>query len=525
MDMFSNQTTGVITVLYILGFMIIANILRRKIPFIRKSLMPTAVVGGLLALIIKEVIRLAWGIDIFSADMLSALIYHLLPVGFIALGLRDKDDFEEGAGAKTSSKYKAAAPFRTGGVIVGTYMFQAVLAIGLTIVIGAIFFPDNALFKGIGITFPLGFGQGPGQAWNAGIIFDKAAAEAAGTETVGTLWRSFGLAVAGLGFLWASIGGVIMLNVIAKKKKIKLDFDSPANKGQKVSSSMVEQADEIPLTVGIDKFTMQVCLVGIVYLMTFVVCWLLDLLLNALPLGTLGSEVASVFWGFNFCFGIALALLVKFILKRLRKDKLMTRRYPNTYMLNRIAGTAFDIMIICALASIEIFALGILWVPMLIISVVIGLGTLYYLRFVCKKVYTGYSDEAFVTMYGTLTGTVSNGIILLRELDPKFETPAAMDQVIGSTTALVFGIPLLVLIGMSPQQPYLVMGICAAYFIFLSWVMFGKFGWLSKLFKRKKKAAAGASGAAITADAADPGGGETVITIDAADTGDKESGE
>ena len=311
---------------------------------------------------------------------------------------------------------------------------------------------------------------------NAGSFFDG------GKDT---FWTNYGLIVAGLGFMWASIGGVIMLNIIAKKRKIKLANEVKEGIGKVVTTATVEQADEIPLSVGIDKFTIQVCLVGAVYLLTWGVCVLLDFCLGFL--GDTGKGIADVFWGFNFCFGIVIALIVKKILKRLRKDKLMTRRYPNTYMLNRIAGAAFDVMIICSLAAIEVFSMQEQWIPILIVSSVIGIATLFFLRYVCKKTYPEYSDESFVTMYGTLTGTLSNGIILLRELDPKFETPAAMDQVIGSTTALIFGLPLLFLIRMAVDSPFLVLGACAVYFLFLLWVIFGRFGWLAKIFKRNKK--------------------------------------
>jgi len=73
-------------------------------------------------------------------------------------------------------------------------------------------------------------------------------------------------------------------------------------------------------------------------------------------------------------------------------------------------------------------------------------------------------------MFGMMTGVISSGILLLREIDPKFETPAANNLVLGSSFAIGFGIPMLLLIGMAPKSNLMVLvtlGCCAAYFFVL----------------------------------------------------------
>ena len=50
-----NQTWSFIVQLGILfGAVILANVLRRKIPFIQKSLLPSAVIGGILILLLPH---------------------------------------------------------------------------------------------------------------------------------------------------------------------------------------------------------------------------------------------------------------------------------------------------------------------------------------------------------------------------------------------------------------------------------------------------------------------------------------
>ena len=42
--------------------------------------------------------------------------------------------------------------------------------------------------------------------------------------------------------------------------------------------------------------------------------------------------------------------------------------------------------------------------------------------------YPGYVYEGFLSMYGMLTGTISSGVLLLREIDPDLETPSLFDE-------------------------------------------------------------------------------------------------
>ncbi len=50
----------------------------------------------------------------------------------------------------------------------------------------------------------------------------------------------------------------------------------------------------------------------------------------------------------------------------------------------------------------------------------------------------------FLSMYGMMTGTISSGVLLLRELDPQLETPAANNLVIG---LIVYYFVLLAIVG------------------------------------------------------------------------------
>ena len=476
-----NLSFGVITVCSVCFLMLFANLLRRKIPFLRRSLMPTCVIAGLLALIIKEIVLAATGFNIFNTVTLEGIVFHCLSIGFIALCLRDKDDYTKEFDKADAKKERVSAA-RSGSLIVSTYMVQAFIGIVITVILSVTFMPE--LNKAVGIIMPLGYGQGPNQASNTGGIWDDNNIFAAyGGNGIG---RNFGITVAAFGFLWAAIGGIILINRIAKKRGVKFTRDDYPTSGQTLNQ-VIEEPNEIPLSESIDKFTLQVCMVGALYLLTLGVVVLLEVIFRASGVGFLINLIPTV-WGFNFMIGVALALAAKAIMRRFVKTGVMKRKYPNSYMMNRISGAAFDISITCALALISVTALGMLWIPVLLLSTAGGIGTLFYLRFMCRRIYKGYEDEAFVAMYGMMTGTISNGMILLREIDKDFATPAANDLVLGSSGAIILGIPLLLLITPAPygNNIWWVLGVVVAYLVVLALFQLGCF---SKLFKRKKAVA------------------------------------
>lgn len=82
-------------------------------------------------------------------------------------------------------------------------------------------------------------------------------------------------------------------------------------------------------------------------------------------------------------------------------------------------------------------------------------------------------------MYGMLTGTASTGIILLREADPDFKTPAADNMVFQNFPAIILGFPMMFIAKMAPTHFWLTFAIIAVYFVVLNIVLFRR-----TIFKR-----------------------------------------
>lgn len=431
---------GIISMLLLIG-----NILRRKSKLINKSLLPVAVIAGFILLGLKE-----FNIIQINTTFMEGLTYHMTGIGFIALSLRAPNSREMKAGSLAAK----SAGVKSGMIIVSTYLIQAVVGLTITILLGYTVMPD--LFKASGILLPLGFGQGPGQAYNIGTTY----------QSLGFLGgSSFGLAIASMGFIWASIGGALYMFSLVKKKKLTLVGRIPRN--QAVTSDVVEDEGEIPLTEAIDKFTIQIALIFLVYLATYLFAYgATELLSKATFLGNMADTISTLIWGFNFLIGSSIALLVNTILAKLRKHKIMHRQYQNNYMLNRISGTAFDFMIAAAISSIVIADLRALWIPLLLMTLAGGVVTIFYLKYIAKIVYPDYYNEGFFSMFGMLTGTISTGVLLLREIDPNFKSPAANNLVMGSSTAILMGFPMLLMVGIAPnstQTLFFIMGLCVVY--------------------------------------------------------------
>lgn len=443
--------SNVLQLMIVSAALVAANLIRRKVKIFSKLLLPVSILAGFMLLILREV-----GLIAIDLNFMEGITYHAIAIGFIALALR--------ADIETSDPKQKTAGLKSGMIIVGSYLIQAIVGLAITITFSYTLFPN--LFKAAGVLLPMGFGQGPGQANNIGATYESTYGFVGG--------QSFGLAIATLGFLWACIGGISYLVVKVRRGKLKLSGHSEY--AQPLADEDIQNKNEIPLTDAVDKFTIQVSMVFFIYLLTYLLSLGLTSLFSAISEG-LASTLNSLVWGFNFIIGSSLGLLVKMLLKKMRKAKIMRRQYQNNFMLNRIGGIAFDFMIVASVASIEISALKELWPTLIAITTVGGFVTMFYLTKVCRRVYPDHYYEGFVSMYGMMTGTISTGVLLLREIDPDFKTPASQNMVLGSSTAIVLAAPILVLVGLAPKSDamtFMVLGICAVYFAVLMFFIFKK---------------------------------------------------
>ena len=447
---------SIIQIVLIAITILIANVLRRKVGFIKRAVIPTAVLGGFLLLIAKWI-----GIVKIDPQFFEFITYHCIALGFIALSLRVPEKAPQTKGDRVGLK--------SGAIIVGSYMIQAVTGLVISLVLAYTVMPD--LFKASGVLLPMGYGQGPGQANNIGASYE-AMGFAGG--------RAFGLAIAAAGYISACVVGVIYMTWLSRKGKFeRTEHDEVSGS---VTIDTFQNENEVPIAESLDRLSMQVALVLAVYGATFLITKGLTSGISAISEG-LANTLNALLWGFNFIIGSALAILVRVAFKNLRRFKVMNHQYQNNYLLSRMSGLAFDLMIVAGIASINLEDLTGYWVPFIAMAIAGGVITYFFLQYMCKKIYPGYENEGFFSMYGMLTGTLSSGILLLREIDPELKTPAANNLVIGSSFGIIFGAPMLVLVslaGKNDMMTYVTFVLCISYLAILLIIIF-------KVGKHKKK--------------------------------------
>ena len=434
-----------------------ANILKKSIKFLQASLIPISVIGGVLLVIVAGIYKAITGDIMFDTpffggngtQQLEVLTYHTLALGFIA------STFKSAKGKL--NKKRTTEIFNTGVTTVSTYLLQAVIGFGISI-IAAFFVKD--FFKAAGVLLPFGYGQGTGQALNYGTIYETQFGFVGG--------KSFGLTIAALGFLSASLGGVVHLNYLRKTGKIAVKSQNE----KALLENQIENENEIPMQESIDKLTVQIALIAVAYLLAFAMMFVLG---NILP------GMKSVIYGFNFLLGVLATVLIKAVMNFLKKKKAIKKDYVNDFLMTRVSNLFYDVMVVSGIAAIRLGVLQDYWGIILIMGVVGLVITYVYNYFVAKTLFPEYVQEQFLTMYGMLTGTASTGIILLREIDGDFKSPASDNLVYQNFPAIVFGFPIMLLATLAPVKPYLTLILLLAFFIVMNIILFR-----SKIFRKRK---------------------------------------
>lgn len=441
----------------LLGSLLIGNMLKKGILILRNSLIPTSVLGGGILIIIAAIYKGVTGNVMFDTALfggdgtakLEILTYHTLALGFIASTLKSADG--------KITKKRSEEIFNTGVTTVSTYLIQAIIGLGIMLIVSLVI---SGFFVAAGVLLPFGYGQGTGQALNYGTIYENEFGFVGG--------KSFGLTIAALGFLSASIGGVIHLNIMKKRGK----FNGINKNLSSENVDKIQTDNEIPMQESIDKFTIQIALIAVAYFAAYGIMYVI---------GKLLPSMKSVIYGFNFLLGVIAAVIVKAVLNLLKKKSVIKKEYRNDFLLTRASNFFFDVMIVAGIAAIRLDILEKYWGIILILGAVCTVVTYAYNRFVAKKLFAEYSEEQFLMMYGMLTGTASTGIILLREIDGDFKTPAADNMVYQNFPAIVFGFPMMFLATLAPKAPIFTLIIFVVFFVIMNIILFRK-----QIFGRKK---------------------------------------
>ena len=439
----------------LLIFLMLGNILRRKIPLFRNCLIPSALLGGTLLLTVNMTAK-QFGIALVDNRLMQVITYHCLAIGFAAMSLKTE---------KSTHKTNRSQVLEYGALQGGTYMLQAFVGLGITLLLFLFTrYEENVVSYVCGLILPLAYGQGPGNALSWDINFTNIpAAQFAGNG-------SFGLSLASIGFVVASVFGVLYINIYKKRGTLYVrkgsifdQFTDPTN----------PNGDEIPDSESVDKFTLQVGFVALAYALSYGFMCLL---------AALSDFTNSIAWGFNFLWASIGAMLIKVVVKQLRKHSLMNREYINNYQMDRISGLSFDLMIVAGVTAIEINDIKNYILPIIILSLVGTAITYVYIRLVAKECFKGFEHEFFLMSFGTMTGTASNGVILMKQIDPGMRTPTSSLYILSNFPAMVMIAPLLLFLGFAGQS--LNNAVIAFATFFVLWLVYTIYLFRRKIFKK-----------------------------------------
>jgi ESS family glutamate:Na+ symporter len=427
--------------------LLIATLIRARVRFFQRFLIPNALTAGFILLIFYNYVAKHLGL---SAEHLGDLIYHLLSLSFIAMGLRNTPG--RGAGKRVLS---------TGLMIMASFSFQALLGIVLTFLFIALVIPG--MCPSFGLFIPLGFEMGPGQAYSIGIGWEQMGFAGAGT---------IGLTFAALGFLWACFGGVFLINLGIRKGWVGAKYRKMLT-AARVRSGIYGRADKPPggsrlttETEAIDTLSFNLGTVFVVYFLTFLLLKALTYLLSFA--GAEGRELAVNLWGISFIFAALLALGTKQLFRALKVDHVL-----DTGSLTRIAGSSVDILVAAAVGAISLVIVARYLLPILVMAFMAGLLTIGYVFWFASRLFKEHRFQRAMVIFGASTGTMPTGLALLRILDPEFETPAAVDYMYGSGVAFVLVIPYILAINLmmygytrgNPRFYWAMLGLILVYLI------------------------------------------------------------
>ncbi|MBQ9785004.1 MAG: hypothetical protein IJW29_05845 [Clostridia bacterium] len=449
---------GMVQIGLLLLFLMLGNTLRRKIPLFRNCLIPSALLGGAMLLLVDFICK-QLKFTLVDNRLMQVITYHCLAIGFAAMSLKTE---------KSTHKTKKSQVVEFGALQGGSYMLQAFVGLGITLVLFLITrYGENVISYICGLILPLAYGQGPGNALSWDINFTNMPV----TQFAGN--GSFGLSLASIGFVVASVFGVLYINIHKRKGNLYIRKSKPSDTVADTSNS---DDNEIPDNESVDKFTIQIGFVALAYALSFGFMFLL---------GKLSAFTNSIAWGFNFLWASLAAMLIKLVVKRLRKHKLMNREYINNYQMDRISGFSFDLMIVAGVAAIEINDIKRYLLPIIILSLVGMIVTYAYIRLVAKECFKGFEHEFFLMSFGTMTGTASNGMILMKEIDPGLRTPTSSLYILSNFPAMIMIAPLLFLLTFAGSS--FMNAVIACVIFFVLWCAYTIYLFRRRIFKKRYK--------------------------------------
>jgi ESS family glutamate:Na+ symporter len=381
------------------GIMLCAGMfLRAKVPVFQNMLVPASVIGGIIGVILMNLVTGA-GIDIGTDQaMYTNIVNHLFTISFISISLTSTPK-SENDGAKNVLK----GALGLGLVWCLLYALTPIIATALIAALGKNIYMDAVY----GMLIQFAFCQGPGQSAAYGAIFEQYGWDNASTVAI---------AFSSIGFIVAFLVGIPAAKLGIRRGIAKNcgKLDSAILKGYYTKNEQTEyMVKDTTCNSNVETLAFHFALIGVCYVLAVGIARILSLI----P-GFLGTSMSSMM----FMNGMYAAYIVKWLMKKLHLDFLQ----ENTLQ-SKITGWTADYLVVCAFMAVSLTVIRD-WLPlMLLVSFVITIVT-FVVCFYFGQRFGGSNDfERTLGLYGTCTGTVPSGIALVRIVDPNFRTATGVE--------------------------------------------------------------------------------------------------
>ncbi len=375
------------------GLLILGKVLRVHITLLQRMYLPSAVIAGLLGLIMGPA-----GFDVLPwTDTFTSNASLLTAALFTALGLAT-DIPSPSVVANRAGSLWAFNQIAS----VSQWLFAAMFGL----VLATFIWPE--LSPAFGVTFSAGFMGGHGSSAVVGDILTGL-----GWEDSFTLSLTF--ATAGI-FISISIGMLILQGAL-KLGLIKsfTTFESMSKLQRKglVEENQQQWAMKSTMSsLSVDSFAIHVALVVVVTALAYVVAGCLSSFHDKVQIPT-------------FVTGFLGGMLVRMIAQKTKASS-----YLCDGAFNHAAGISTDYLIVFGISAIKITVLVQYLAPMVVLATGGILFTLWLILWVAPRILGDDWFEKGIFSWGWLTGTVAMGIAMLRIVDPDMKSKVLDDYAI-----------------------------------------------------------------------------------------------
>lgn len=397
------------------GLLLLGTFLRAKVPVFQKLLLPASVIGGFAGLLLGPTVLGKYAVLRMPEEWINiwSLIPGLLIIPIFSstpLGMFKRKAADDGNPTDKRSK-TAGRILMTLGITAAAAFSQNVTGYGVNMIFKKLF-PSMDIYRTFGWELREGFCGGHGTAGAVGNIL-----EGYGIPYWKTA-QGVAMTTATVGLIGGMLLGILFINRAGKKGKLTYFDTSKSTLPKEVLKGYVNRVEEqkslgrqVTTSSSVETLTVHLALILGGCGAAFVVQGLL-------------GRVAGAFGKIPVWFyGIIIMYVINFLIQKLNLTWMVDKKVKSS-----VIGCMSDFAITAAIASVPVKAVFTYAVPLAVMCAA-GFGLTYLVTFLLFR-FCFRGDHAFeraIVTWGTNTGVMVTGLMLLRICDPDYETPSLGD--------------------------------------------------------------------------------------------------